>query len=100
MRSSGSCGLSRGCALNGRRQHIVAGSAQTFDSSELDQAACAAPAGQHRDQVDRFGNERARNRDDRFLDKLFEPPQRSDRGAGVDRADPARVTGAPGLQQV
>ena len=43
---------------------------------------------------------RARNGDDRFLDQLLHPPQGTDRASGVDRPDPARVAGAPGLEEI
>ena len=82
------------------REHIVASRTETFDDSELRQSAFRAAARQYRDQVDRFSNEGARNGDDGFLDELFESPQGADRRAGVDRADPARMAGAPGFQQV
>ena len=42
----------------------------------------------------------ARNGDDRFLDQLLHPPERTDRTSGMDRPDPARVAGAPGLEEV
>ena len=41
-----------------------------------------------------------RDGDDGFLDELLEPPQRTERGAGVDRADAAGMAGAPGLQEI
>jgi hypothetical protein len=41
--------------------------------SELDQAAFAAAARENCGQIDRFGNERARDGNDRLLDELFEP---------------------------
>ena len=44
-----------------------------------------------------FGDERARNGDDRFLDELLHAAQRADGGAGVDGPDAAGVAGAPGL---
>jgi len=46
-----------------------------LDGGEFDQAALAASACQDRDKVDRFGNERAWNGDDGFLDQLLEPAQ-------------------------
>ena len=65
-----------------------------------DEAALGASSGQHGDQVDGLGDQRARDGDHRFLDQLLEPSQRTDGGPGMDRADAARMTGAPGLQQV
>ena len=55
---------------------------------------------EHGDHVDGLGDQRARHGDHGFLDELFEPAQRAERGAGVDRADPAGMAGAPGLQQI
>jgi hypothetical protein len=40
------------------------------------------------------------NGDDRFLDQLLHPPERTDRAAGVDRPDPAGVAGPPGLEEI
>ena len=68
--------------------------------SELDQPPFGSPARKHRDDVDGFGDERTRNGNDRFLYKLLKPPQGAERGAGVDRSNPARVASAPGLQKI
>jgi len=59
-----------------------------------------AAAGEHRDQIDRLGDQRPRHRDHRFLDQLLEPAQCSERGARMDGADATRMSGAPGFEQV
>ena len=48
----------------------------------------------------RFGDKRPRDRDDGFLDELFETAQRADRGSGVQCPDPAGMAGTPGFQEV
>ena len=35
-----------------------------------------------------------------FLDQLLHAAQRAERGTGVDRPDPARMTGAPCFEQI
>ena len=50
--------------------------------------------------IDGLGDQRARHRDDGFLDELLQPPQRANGGAGVQRADAAGMAGAPGLEEV
>jgi hypothetical protein len=57
------------------REDVIAGRTEAFDHGKLDQPACCATPGEHRDEVDGFGNERTRDSDDRFLHKLFEAPQ-------------------------
>ena len=77
----------------------VAGSSPAT-SGELGEAALGAAAGEHRDDIDGLGDQRARHGDDGFLDELLEPAQRAERGAGVDGADAAGMAGAPGLQEI
>ena len=79
---------------------VIARGGQSGDPSKFGQATLGAPSGQNGDQVYGFCDQRARNCHHRLLDQLFEPPQCADRGPGVDRADPARMAGAPGLEQV
>src|SRR5215470_3312467 len=83
-----------------RREDVVAGRGETLHVGQLDQPSRGAATRQHSDKIDRFGDERARYRYDGFLHKLLEPPQSADRRTRVDGADAARMTGAPGLQQV
>ena len=59
-----------------------------------------AVADEHGDEVDGLGQQRARDRDDGLLDELLHAAQRAERGAGVDRADTAGVSGAPGLEEI
>ena len=70
------------------------------DEGEFGEPARGAAAGEHGDDVDGLGDQRARHGDDGFLDELLEAAQRAERGAGVDGADAAGMAGAPGLQQV
>lgn len=42
----------------------------------------------------------ARDGDDGFLDQLFHPPQRTERGPGMDGADAAWMAGAPGFEEI
>src|SRR5579885_3033644 len=79
---------------------VVAATPETVDAGELGETARGAAAAQHGDEIDGFGDQRARDRDDGFLDELLETAERADGGAGVDRADAAGMAGAPGLQEV
>jgi len=71
-----------------------------LDDRKLDQPPFGAAARQDRDEIDGLRNEGAWHGDDRFLNELFESPQRANGGPGMDRADPARMAGAPGFQQI
>ena len=51
-------------------------------------------------EVDGFRDQGARDGDDSLLNELFKATQRADACAGVDGADPARMAGAPGFEQV
>src|SRR5260370_23490891 len=81
-------------------EDVIAGRTEAFDHGKLDQPACCATPGEHRDEVDGFGNERTRDSNDRLLHKLFEAPQGAQCGAGMNGADSARMAGAPGLEQI
>ena len=70
------------------------------DTGEFGEPPIGAAAGEHGDEIDGLGDQRARNGDDGFLDELLQPAQRAERGAGMDGADAAGMAGAPGLQQV
>src|SRR3546814_7696574 len=50
--------------------------------------------------VDGLGDQGARDGDDSFLDQLLHPPERTDGASGVDRPNPARVAGAPSLEEI
>ena len=50
-----------------------------FVALELRQSPRRAASGEHGDDVDGFGDEGARDRDDCFLHKLLKPPQRAQR---------------------
>ena len=69
-------------------------------SGRVSKSAALAVAHKHGDDIDGFGDQRARHGDHAFLDKLFEPPQRAKRRTSVKRADPAWMTGAPRFQQI
>ena len=79
---------------------IAGGGIEAGDESEFGEAAFAAAAAQHRDEIDGLGDQRLGDGDDGFLDELFEAADRAERRAGVDGADPAGMAGAPGLEQV
>jgi hypothetical protein len=65
-------------------EDVVLAGLQALDLGKLDQATSGAAPRQHRDDVDRRGDQRPRNGDDDFLDELFEPVQRANRIAGVE----------------
>ncbi len=46
---------------------VVAVRPEAFDASELCEAASRAAAAEHRDEIDSLGDQRARDRDDGFL---------------------------------
>jgi len=54
-------------------QDVIAGIREAADGGEIDKAPLCATAGEHGDDVDGFGNHRARHGDDGFLDELFKP---------------------------
>ncbi len=84
-----------------RCEAVVAGrGVEPFDAGQLGQPASVRVADQHGDQVDRLGDQRARDRHDGLLDELLHPAERTERGAGVNRADAAGVAGAPGFDEV
>ena len=56
-------------------EDVIAARPESLDHGKLDQPACCTASGEHRYEIDRFGNECARNRDDGFLHKLIEAPQ-------------------------
>lgn len=79
---------------------VVARGAQARDGGELREPPVGAAAGEDGDKVDGFGDERTRYSRDRFLDQLLKAAESAECRAGVDRSDTARVTRAPGLQEV
>lgn len=81
-------------------EDVFARGIESAHLGEFGKAPPGAVAHKHGDDIDGFGDQRARHGDHTFLDKLFEPPQRAKRRAGVKRADPAWMTGAPGFQQI
>ena len=74
--------------------------AQTLDFGELGEAARGASASEDGDEINRLGDKRARNGDNRLLNELLEAAECANRRAGVERADSARMSGAPGLQEI
>jgi hypothetical protein len=84
-----------------RREAVVAGrGVEPFDAGQLGEAAAVPVADEHGDQVDGLGQQRARDRDDGLLNELLHTAQRAERGSGVDRADAARMAGAPGFEEI
>ena len=81
-------------------EDVVAGGAETPDHGEFGEPSGGAAAGENGDDVNGLGDERARDRDDGFLDELLEPAQRADRRSGVQRADAAGMAGSPGLEEI
>src|SRR3546814_4338386 len=77
-----------------------AGGIEPFDANEFGKAALAAAAGQDDDDVDRLGDQRARDMRYGFKDQLLEPVQRGACRSGMDRADAAGMAGAPRLEQI
>ncbi len=84
----------------GGGQDVISGVREAANGGEIDQAPLCATASEHGDDVDGFGNHRARHCDDGFLDELLKPPKRAQRGAGMDGANAAGMAGAPSFQQV
>src|SRR5207245_512162 len=84
----------------GRHEDIIAGRSQTFDAGKLDKATFATAASKHRDDVDGLSDERAWYGDHGLLHELLEAPQGTECGAGMDRADTARMPGAPCFEQI
>ena len=62
--------------------------------------ASGPSSGEDGDEVDRLGDEGAGHGDHRLLDQLFKAPQSADRRAGVEGANAARMSGAPGFQEI
>src|SRR3546814_15682740 len=79
---------------------VCAAVARSLDAGEVGEAARSAAAGEHGDEVDRLGDQRARDGHHGFLDELLHATERADGGAGVDGADAAGVACAPRLQEI
>src|SRR3546814_4972603 len=67
---------------------------------QFGEAAAMAVTDQHGDDVDGFGDERARHGHHRFLDELLHPAQRTQCATGMDGADASGMTGAPGFEKI
>jgi hypothetical protein len=65
------------------------------DAGEFGQAAIGAATGKDGDDVNGFGDQGARDRDNSFLDELLKPAQSSERGARMDGADSPRDDPCP-----
>jgi hypothetical protein len=57
-----------------RAKDVIAGDVECFDGDELDETPLPAPTGEHSNDVDGLGDERARHGDDSFLDELLQAP--------------------------
>jgi hypothetical protein len=79
---------------------VIAVFVQPLDRGEFDEAASFASSGGHRDDLDRLGDQRARDRDHGFLDELLEPAQRAERRSRVNGSDAPGMSGAPGFQKI
>ena len=79
---------------------VVAVRSEPFDAGEFGKPSIGAAAGEHGDEIDRLGDQRARDGDDGFLDQLLEPAERAECRAGMDGADAAGMAGAPGFQEI
>src|SRR3546814_10608924 len=73
---------------------------EALDTSELGQAARRSSTRKHRDHVDGFRDQCARDRDDGLLDQLLEASKCANGCCGVDRSDAAGVPRAPSLQEI
>ena len=71
-----------------------------IDAGEFDQPSRRSAPGKDSNKVDGLGDQRARNRDDGFLNELFEAAQRTDARTGMDGADASGMTCAPGFEQI
>src|SRR3546814_20781608 len=65
----------------------------------VDAAREPAPGNEH-DRVDGLGDQPARDGDDAFLNKLFEPVERGGRAVCMDGRDAAWMPGVPAFQHV
>ena len=83
-----------------RDEDVFARSIESADLGQFGEPPSGAITDQHSDDVDGLGDERARYGHHAFLNELFEPPQRAERRACVDCADPAWMTRSPGLEQI
>src|SRR3546814_18309402 len=102
------------CFFSSRRRHTrcalvtgvqtvalpISGGIEPFDANEVGKAALAAAAGQDDDDVDRLGDQRARDMRYGFKDQLLEPVPRGACRSGMDRAEAAGMAGAPRLEQI
>ena len=79
---------------------VVAVGTKTFDTGKLHEPPLRTTTGQDGNEVDRFRDQGAWNGDDGFLDELLEPAQGPDGRTRMDRADAARVTRSPGLEEI
>ena len=79
---------------------VITRRAEPFDAGEFGETARGAAPVKHRDEVDGFGDQGARDGDDGFLDELLKPPQRTDSAASMDGANAARMAGAPGFDKI
>src|SRR5262245_22773591 len=81
-------------------EQVVAGRIETLElRNGLDPAGRAAPLDED-DEIDRFGDEPARDGCDGLLDQSLNPVERSTRRVGVYCCNPAGVAGVPGLQHI
>src|SRR5260370_24155034 len=83
-----------------RLDDVVAGRAELGYLPNARKPALSAAPGQHGDQIDGLGDQRPRDGHDGLLHQLFETSQRADGGRRMDRADAARMSPAPPLQQI
>ncbi|CAM5340128.1 hypothetical protein ATER59S_01087 [Aquamicrobium terrae] len=82
------------------RDGVIAVRPQPIDAGEFDQTARRSAPGKNSNKVDSLGDQSARDRDDGFLDELFEAAQRTDAGTSMDRADAAGMSRPSGFEQI
>src|SRR5438874_6681161 len=88
------------CVVSLVDELVVAIGREALDMCKFGKTAIATSARQHRDHVDGFGDQGARDGDNGFLNQLLQPTQGTDGRSRMQGADTAGMAGAPGLQQV
>ena len=79
---------------------VVAVWSEPFDAGEFGKPSIGAAAGQHGDELDRLGDQRARDGDDGFLDQLLQSAERAQCRARMDGAHATGMPGTPGFQEI
>ncbi len=97
-------GIGNGWQLGKRRaqrvHQLVAHAVEADDTGDALDAALAPAPGDVNHNVDRLRDQRTGWIHRHFENQLLQAQQRAERGAGMDRGDTARMTGAPHLDEI